>query len=63
MLIIHMNSIFNIKTPRTLVARAPLGLLIVKTLTNALLTITKTTLKSVQRSNRWSQGTNVVYFA
>jgi len=58
-----MNSIFNIKTPRTLVARAPLGLLIVKTLTNALLTITKTTLKSVQRSNRWSQGTNVVYFA
>jgi len=58
-----MFSIFNIKTPRTLVARAPLGLLIVKTLTNALLTITKTTLKSVQRSNRWSQGTNVVYFA
>ena len=63
MLRIHMFSIFNIKTPRTLVARAPLGLLIVKTLTNALLTITKTTLKSVQRSNRWSQGTNVVYFA
>ena len=63
MLRIHMFSIFNIKTSRTLVARAPLGLLIVKTLTNALLTITKTTLKSVQRSNRWSQGTNVVYFA
>ena len=39
MLLIHVFSIFNIKTPRALAALAPLGFLIVKTLTNVLLTI------------------------
>jgi len=37
MLRIHLFSIFAIKTPRTLVVLASLGLLIVKTLTNVLL--------------------------
>ena len=36
MLRIHLFSIFTIKMPRALAALAPLGLLIVKTLTNVL---------------------------
>ena len=36
MLRIHLFSIFTIKTPLALVALAPLGILIVKTLTNVL---------------------------
>ena len=36
MLRIHLFSIFTIKTPRALAALAPLGLLIVKTLTHVL---------------------------
>jgi len=40
MLRIHLFSIFTSKTPRALAALAPLGILIVKTLTNVLLTIT-----------------------
>ena len=40
MLIIHLFSIFTIKTTRALAALTPVGLLIVKTLTNVLLTIT-----------------------
>ena len=42
MLRIHLFSIFTIKTPRTLAAPAPLGLLIVNTLTNVTITITCT---------------------
>ena len=40
MLRIHLFSIFTIKTPRALAALTPVGLLIVKTLTNVLLTLT-----------------------
>jgi len=40
MLIIHLFSFITIKTPRDLVALAPFGILIMKTLTNVLLTIT-----------------------
>jgi len=36
MLRIHLFSIFTIKTPKALAALAPLGLLIVKTVTNVL---------------------------
>jgi len=36
----QVSTIFTIKTPRTLAALAPLGLLIVKKLTIVLLTIT-----------------------
>jgi len=36
MLRVHVFSIFTIKTPRALAGIAPLGLLIVKTLTNVL---------------------------
>ena len=42
MLRIHLFSIFTIKTPRALAVLVSLGLLIVKTLTNVLLTITLT---------------------
>ena len=41
MLKIHLFGIFTIKTPRVLAALPPLGLLIVKTLANVLLTITR----------------------
>jgi len=45
--LIHLFSIFNIKTPQALAALVPLGLLIVKTLTNVLLTITRYGLSSI----------------
>ena len=51
MLRIHLFSIFTIKTPRVLAALTPLGLLIVKTLTNVLLTITSSETPFVLKAN------------
>jgi len=51
MLRLHLFSIFTIKTPRALTALTPLGLLIVKTLTNELLTITSSETPFVLKAN------------